>query len=199
MRRSGLSADPIMGLFSCCFGSRKTEHNDADARHARIVEIYRQAEVESQQATQTAPPAYQDIAYDTLSGTTIVIDEKWSEVVTQPQMQTQAEHTAQNTISRPASPQTSIYSVPSTRLTDITSTYTGATATVVLTHQGDSPRSSMVFDSAPPSYYDGRSIRERSRSPVRTRDEGIDSQHPVLENGWLDRLLQNAETMRDRR
>lgn len=185
-----------MGLFSCCFGSRKTEHNDADARHARIVEIYRQAEVESHQAAQAPPPAYQEVVHDILSGTTIVIDEKSSQVVAQPQPQTQAEPAVPSTISRPSSPHTSIYSVPSTRLTDITSTYTGGTATVVLTHQGDSPRSSMAFDSAPPSYYDGRSSRERSRSPVRTRDMEDEPHHPVMDNGWLDRLIQNAEAMR---
>ena len=186
-----------MGLFSCCFGSRKTEHKEADARHARIVEIYRQAEIESQQPTQTAPPAYQDVVYDTLSGTTILVDEKWTQAVAQPQAQTQTAHTAQTPITRPSSPQTSIYSVPSTRLTDITSTCTGGAATVAPTYQGDSPRSSMVFDSAPPSYYDGRSIRERSRSPVRTRDGEFDSQHHVMESGRLDRLLHNAEAMRD--
>lgn len=189
----------MMGLFSCCFGSRKTEHKDADARHARIIEIYRQAEVESQQTAQTPPPAYRDIAYDTLSGTTIVVDEKWSQVVAQPQPQTQAESTERDPISRPSSPQTSIYSVPSTRLTDITSVYTGGTATIVLTHQGDSPRSSMAFDSAPPSYYDGRSIRERSRSPVHTRNGEDGPHHPVMETGWLDRFIQNTEAMRDTR
>ena len=98
-------------------------------------------------------------------------------------------------ISRPSSPQTSIYSVPSTRLTDITSAHTGATVTAAHTYRGDSPRSSMVFDSAPPSYYDGRSIRERSRSRSRSRVPE-DNQHPVLSSDWFAGLLQNAEAMR---
>ena len=181
-----------MGLFSCCFESRKTtEKSEADTRHARIVEIYRQAEVESQQITQAPPPAYQDIVYDTFTGTTIVVNEKSSQNPAQPQ----PEPTAQNPISRPASPQTSIYSVPSTRLTDITSAYTGTTA-VALTHQGDSPRSSMVFDSAPPSYYDGRSIRERSRSPAHNRGAEAESQHPVMADEWLDRMIQDVQARR---
>ena len=191
-RRADRFCVPTMGLFSCCLGSRKTVQGDADARHARIIEIYRQAEVESHQITQAPPPAYKDIVVcDSHAGTTIVSDEKWSPVVAQPQPQAQMIALAQTPISRPSSPQTSIYSVPSTRLTDITSTYTGATATVALTHQGDSPRSSMVFDSAPPSYYDGRSIRDRSRSPVRASAVEGDM-HPVMANEWLDRLIRNA-------
>jgi len=176
-----------MELFTCCFGVRNSEKIEKEARHARLIEIYRQAGTETEEGvpTQLPPPSYSEVVYDSLSGTTIVIDEK------PPQPQSQRQQ--QDSISRPSSPQTSIYSVPSTRLTDITSAHTGHTIVACHTHQGDSPRSSLVFDSAPPSYYDGRSMRERSRSPNGQRGSE-ERTHPVMAEGWWEHLRRAAET-----
>jgi len=177
-----------MGLFSCCTGDRKREKIETEARHARIVDIYRQAETVSQKPTQSPPPSYNEVVHDSLSGTTIIIDEKPAQPQAQPLAQ-QA-HT-RTSISRPSSPRTSIYSIPSTRMTDITSAHTGSTIVPSYTHQGGSPRSSLVFDSAPPSYYDGRSIRERSTSPDSQRQS--DDRHPVMAEDWLQHLRRAAE------
>jgi len=175
-----------MELFTCCFSGRQQEKNEKEARHARLLEIYQQAgaETETGVPTQSPPPSYSEVVYDSLSGTTIVIDEKPA--------QPQAQHQPRESISRPSSPQTSIYSVPSTRITDITSAHTGNTIVACHTHQGDSPRSSLVFDSAPPSYYDGRSMRERSRSPNAQRGSE-ERTHPVMAEGWLEYLRRAAE------
>ena len=185
-----------MGLFSCCIGDRKPTKSEADAeaRHARIVEIYQQAKAETQTPVQQPPPSYNEVVYDALTGTTTVIVDEKVQPVLQQGLQSEAQDFGPRTsISRPGSPQTSVYSVPSTRLTDIASAHTGQTVRVVSTHHGDSPRSSLVFDSAPPSYYDGRSMRERSRSPNATRlsDERQrrEEQHPVMTDNWLELLL----------
>lgn len=175
-----------MGLFTCCISERKhgKEKNDAEARHARLIEIYRQAETASQHPTQPPPPSYHEVVYDSLSGSTIIVDEKSTQPHPSP------------SISRPSSPRTSIYSIPSTRLTDITSAHTGGTIVACQTNPGDSPRSSLVFDSAPPSYYDGRSMRERSRSPNSQRQPDA-QQHPVMAEDWLEYLrsvAQNGQT-----
>ena len=188
-----------MGLFSCCIGDRKPTKSEADAeaRHARIVEIYQQAKAETQTPVQLPPPSYNEVIYDAFTGTTtVIVDEKVQPALQQDPQSEDHHFRPRTAISRPGSPQTSIYSVPSTRLTDITSAHTGQTVRVVSTHQGDSPRSSLVFDSAPPSYYDGRSIRERSRSPNATRlsdeQQRRETQHPVMTDNWLELLLAGA-------
>ncbi|KAK5943515.1 hypothetical protein PMZ80_004523 [Knufia obscura] len=181
-----------MGLFTCCINDRKQGKSEAEARHARIVEIYRQAETGSALPTQSPPPSYNEVVFDSLSGTTIIADEKSSQPPSHSAVQPPY---ARPPISRPSSPRTSIYSVPSTRLTDITSAHTGGTIVACHTHQGDSPRSSLAFDSAPPSYYDGRSMRERSRSPNDQRPSD-ERQHPVMAEGWWEDLPTAAENDR---
>lgn len=182
-----------MGIFSCCISDRKSRTGEDEARHARIIEIYQQAEAEIRPTTQNPPPAYYEVVCDHLSGTTIFVEEKPEQppIVTQPPRDTQLLQ-PRDPISRPQSPRTSIYSVPSTRLTDITAANTGTTITAVPTHQGDSPRSSLVFDSPPPSYYDGRSMRERSRSPSGQRHSD-EHQHPVMGDHWLEGLILSAQ------
>lgn len=169
-----------MGLFSCCTKDTKSVALDAEARHARLVQIYQTAKAETQTSLQ-APPAYNEVVVDV---PTIRIDEKPIEPE-QPQ-------------SPASSPRTSVISVPSTRLTDITSEYTDR-ASVRLGNRGglDSQRSSLAFDSAPPSYYDGRSdasIRTRSRSPhnLRFAEENLLQQHPVMNPDWLNELTRAA-------
>lgn len=179
-----------MGIFSCCYGDRKTDQNEKDRRHARIVEIYRQAQDESspsnRSSTQAPPPAYHEVIYDSCTGTTLILDRKEA----LPTSTTDADP-----IPRPVSPQTSIYSVPSTRLTDLTSIYTGH---VNHTHRNDSPRSSLAFESAPPSYYDGRSLRARSPSldGRRSVDDHTDT-HPVMSVDWLQVLQRNVHREHD--
>ncbi|KAK5076248.1 hypothetical protein LTS08_006874 [Lithohypha guttulata] len=178
-----------MGLFSCCISDRKQTKTEAEARHARVAEIYQQAQNNTQTPTQAPPPSYNEAVCDVFLGTTTIVEEKPRQLIPEPQSQVHQENAC---TARPASPRTSIYSVPSTRLTDITSMHTGATA--VPTHRGDSPRSSLAFDSAPPSYYDDRSMRERSRSPDYERGpQGEQEPHPVMADNWLDRLLAAAE------
>ena len=65
--------------------------------------------------------------------------------------------------SPPPSPYSSVVSIPSTRVTALTSSYAG----------GTSARNSQQYESSPPSYHSGRS---RSPSPPTSRD----SQHPVM-------------------
>lgn len=176
-----------MGLFSCCTGDRKQEKNEVENRQARIVEIYRQTETVSEMPTRPPPPSYNEVVCDNLSGATMIIDEKPAQTQAQP-----LAHTYPRTsISRPSSPRTSICSIPSTRLTDLTSAHTGGTIVPSHTQQGDSARSSLVFDSAPPSYYDGRSTRERSTSSNSQRQLG--ERHPVMAEDWLEHLRRAAE------
>lgn len=190
-----------MSLFSCCVSARKQqqEKSDREARHARIIDIYTQAQRQAQTNTQTqthtqaAPPSYEEVIYDGMSGITLIVDDK------------PATDELRAPIPRPTSPQTSIYSVPSTRLTDITSAHTGGTV-VEEAERIDSPRSSLVFDSAPPSYWDGRSMRERSRSrspvPIWRAEDAEGQQdlqresHPVMAEQWFERLCSLANQAR---
>lgn len=101
--------------------------------------------------------------------------------------------------SRSSSPQTSIISVPSTRLTDLTVSYTGHThqtdttgptfpPPVLSDRDGEmSSRSSLSFESPPPSYWS-----PSSRTPDRRESAEDMRQHPVLTTGWLQRLQQQA-------
>lgn len=177
-----------MDLLSCCVGGRRRqERREQEKRHARIVAIYAQAQAQAENeeagshgtTLQAAPPAYHEVVYDVDTGATVVVDTKETQSI---------DHARSEPPSRPASPQTSIFSVPSTRLTDITSSRIEGTNTGANTYRGDSPRSSLAFDSAPPSYHDGRSLRERSPSPSPSRRETstTTSTHPVTNLGWLN-------------
>jgi hypothetical protein len=91
------------------------------------------------------------------------------------------------------SSRSSIISIPSTRLTDLTSNYTGETIPAAL--RGGLERAS-TRGSRPPSYH---SNPRRSPSPASLtgvgaageRDSGA-WEHPVLANDWLDLLRQDA-------
>ena len=181
-----------MRLLTCCIGDRRQEKIEAETRHARIVEIYRSAtNVVGETPTQSPPPSYNEVVYDSLSGTTVVLDEKTAQA--QSPLQTQAQQNHNGTaMSRPSSARTSVCSIPSTRLTDITSAHTGGTIVAYQTHLVDSPRSSLVFDSAPPSYYDGRSIRESSRNRDGQRYSDEQGRHAVMGEEWLERLRRAA-------
>lgn len=174
-----------MGFLSCCTNDKKQAHNDTEARHARIVQIYTQAADDAQHPTSTPPPSYYEIAGDCMTHGMATIIEK-------EQYPPPTELVPQERLSVP-SPRTSICSVPSTRLTDVTSAHTGATNITIARPQNDeSMRSSVVFDSAPPSYYDGRSIRERSRSPDNQRHSER-AQHPVTTEDWLEALQRTSQ------
>lgn len=174
-----------MGLFSCCTNDKKQAYHDSEARHARIVQIYTQAVYDAQTPTATPPPSYNEVAGEAMThGVPIIVEKEPHQ--TPPQVVPSPETPV-------PSPRTSICSVPSTRLTDITSAHTGATSATLVNPQNDeSMRSSLVFDSAPPSYYDGRSIRERSRSPDSQRHLGA-TQHPVTTEDWLEVLQRTAQ------
>lgn len=175
-----------MGIFSCCIGDKKQIRNESEARHARIVEIYAQATYESQESTRTPPPSYDQVVHENESPAMRTITEKEPY---QPPAQMRLQHTSPTPSRR-----TSICSVPSTRLTDITSAHTGGTSVTVGRPRNDgSMRSSLVFDSAPPSYYDDRSIRERSRSPDGQRRSEEYQQHPVTTEDWLEVLRRTAQ------
>lgn len=174
-----------MGFFSCCMSDRKQSHNESEVRRARIVEIYTQAAYDAQAPTSTPPPSYNETIRESNVHGVPTITEK------EPYQPPAGTLPPQS--SPPPSPRTSICSVPSTRLTDLTSVPTGATGVIAGNPRNDeSLRSSLVFDSAPPSYYDGRSIRERSRSPDGQR-RLEEQHHPVTTEDWLEVLQRTAQ------
>lgn len=167
-----------MGLFSCCMNDKRSARYDTETRQARIVQVYQGAadELYTSPRIQAPPPAYNEaVSRDDLSGPTIYLDEK-------------APQTIERRLPRSASssPRTSIISVPSTRLTDLTSARTGETSITLVNQQPQSQRSSLVFESAPPSYYDGRS--ERSTSPHSQIISNTTPSHPVMSEDWLETL-----------
>lgn len=180
-----------MGLFSCCLNDKQQTQHDPEARHARIVSVYAQNADDLRSSTRAPPPAYSDIIRGEELPTTVTLLEK--EPCQPPIHPIPPIPPAPQQMSPVLSPCTSIYSVPSTRLTDITSAHTGVTSVTVGYQQtGESLRSSLVFDSAPPSYYDGRSMRERSPSPHMQRQPEDQVQAFTLTDDWLEILQRTA-------
>lgn len=162
---------------------RRHAQQDAETRQARIVQIYQGAadEIYTTTPSQAPPPAYNEVVLSNVQPPPAAyIDEKPALSAERRQL-----HSAFS------SPRTSVISVPSTRLTDITSAHTGGTSITLVNRQPESQRSSLVFDSAPPSYYDGRSERSTSPHSQRVSDEVL--RHPVMSAGWLETLRRSVE------
>lgn len=177
-----------------CFSSESKQSSkeaEAQIRHARIVNLYHESDNNSQHCS---PPAYNEIS----TTPRIMISNNRSSGLGNGDEKDSSQVEPQPSERSPASsPRTSIISIPSTRLTGLTASHTGATSTTVTVVADDdlSRLSFSQFDSAPPSYYAGStyyasSQRSRSRSPDitnRTTDE-----HPVMAADWFERLQADA-------
>ncbi|EXJ79393.1 hypothetical protein A1O3_08895 [Capronia epimyces CBS 606.96] len=169
----------IKSAFSCCASQ---DGLDAEARHARIVTVTNGPyHGRLAQKYHGNPPDYRDIAQQPL----IRLDEK-----NPADFHLSIE--ASNQSSRPASPNSSLVSVPSTRVTDLTALQTGDTA---LTSARGSMERTLTYESRPPSYY---SNLRRSPSPISSAGLNSDAerdevwQHPVMRSNWLETLRQEA-------
>ncbi|EXJ96188.1 hypothetical protein A1O1_01314 [Capronia coronata CBS 617.96] len=175
----------LKGAFACCSAHDRLE---ADTRHARIVAVtndyhYNGRRAQSHHHHYDNPPAYQDITPRPL----IPIDEKDSAYLI-----TDAHESL-----RPSSPHSSVVSVPSTRVTDLTALPTGDTA-VTFTSTRGSLEGAVNRESRPPSYY---STLRRSPTPNLiasdgglAEEDGRDEvwQHPVMRSDWLGVLRRDA-------
>ncbi|KIX06681.1 uncharacterized protein Z518_04657 [Rhinocladiella mackenziei CBS 650.93] len=159
---------------------------EAETRHARLVAVshgndHYNGSLPRPQEYPDNPPEYKDIARHPL----ISIDEKCPidfELVVEDE----------DDAPLPISPNSSVVSIPSTRLTDLTSMQTGETAVTLA--RGSLDRGS-THASRPPSYH---SNPRRSPSPVsfvglnsESERDGV-WQHPVMSNNWLEVLRQDA-------
>jgi len=156
---------------------KRSARHDTETRQVRIVQVQGAADdLYTSPCIQAPPPAYVEaVARDNLSGPTIYVDEK-APLPTERRLPRSAS----------SSPRTSVISVPSTRLTELTSARTGGTSIILVNQQPESQRSSLVFESAPPSYYDDRS--ERSTSPHSHIVSNPMLSHPVMGGDWLETL-----------
>ena len=174
----------------CCSSSDRPSKLEAESRHARLVRITSDPRGVSTRHLpqrwdypyQDSPPAYNDVAQQPL----LSIDEK------QPinfQLTVETEDDAPP----PLSPRSSVISIPSTRLTDLTAAQTGET---LRTSRRESLERVSTRGSLPPYSYCSR----RSASPASTigaTSEGerdIVWTHPVMSSNWLEVLRQDTIT-----
>jgi hypothetical protein len=154
----------LRSLFVCCASQSQSEKNNADARHARIVSVVQHHESQMRARSPSlsyrdSPPSYADIAQHPL----IAIDEKNADEIER-----------DNYVAAPLSDRSSIVSIPSTRLTDLTSMNTGET-----THSGRRPPS---YHASPGTTYTPAASAGR---------DGVWG-HPVMSNDWLQILQDDA-------
>ncbi|KAI1613591.1 hypothetical protein EDD37DRAFT_613995 [Exophiala viscosa] len=171
----------MASLFACCFSQdRRTSNLDSEARRTRIIAVTAQGHSPPRpQRNDDSPPLYHDVVQETLN----TADEK-----------NRANFIAviedQDNIPRPGSPDSSVVSIPSTRVTDLTSTYTGDSACVV-TRRG--LERSSTRGSRPPSYYsNGHTARSASPASVAVSERDSIWRHPVMAHNWLEVLQQEA-------
>lgn len=169
-------------LFCCSSQDRLSSKLEAETRHARIVAVTADGSSSSPHRPQRytdGPPGYTESAQHPL----ITIDEKAP-------IDFEGLVDGEDEGLPPISPRSSVVSIPSTRLTDLTSMRTGDTM-----HTG--ARASLEWPSLggsrPPSYY----AYARSPSPaysVAGSDGERDSlwQHPVMASNWLEVLQQDT-------
>ncbi|KIV77791.1 hypothetical protein PV11_09571 [Exophiala sideris] len=155
---------------------------DSEARRARIVAVNTDGHSPPRpQRNDENPPRYNDVVQQPQN----IADEK-----------NRAEFVAvvevQDNILRAGSPDSSVISIPSTRITDLTSTYTGDSGYAVTRRALE--RSS-TRGSRPPSYY-SNAHTARSASPASVAVSERDSlwRHPVMSHNWLEVLQQEALT-----
>lgn len=187
------------------------EKLDADARHARIVNAvpaYQPPHRTRHHRPRSSihddnPPLYADISQTAL----ITTDEKCELAQGHATLQPLDDD---NTPPPPISPNSSVVSIPSTRLTDLTSMQTGETISHSVLGRGSLERWTSR-PTRPPSYVDtmprapspvASGTRHRSHSPPVI---GVQAQqdevwlHPVMHTGWLQALQREsaAEERRD--
>lgn len=184
----------LASLFSCCGSNDRSNKLEAECRHARIVAVtehhpsYRPRPRSPPQRTEyrESPPEYKDIAQHPL----ISVDEK-------DPFQFQLLVDDEDDAPPPASPRSSIVSIPSTRLTNLTAAATGETT--VSTRRTSLERMD-TRGNLPPSYYSHRSPSPASSAGFdgdRERD-GV-WQHPVMAGNWLEALQQDAAAQHSQR
>jgi hypothetical protein len=178
----------MASLFSCCTSDARSNSLEAESRHARIVaatgDYARRPRSPPQRRRQyqESPPQYKDIAQHPL----ISVDEKnplHFELIVQGEDDTPP----------PVSPRSSVVSIPSTRMTDLTAAQTGETTRATL-------RGSLEYvstrGSEPPSYYSNRSPSPASSAggPRESERSERDTvwQHPVMTSDWLEVLMEDA-------
>ncbi|KIV94720.1 hypothetical protein PV10_02458 [Exophiala mesophila] len=196
----------LSSILSCCNSvpsAAKTDA-DADARHARIanaIATYQSPHRPSYHRPRSLvhddnPPLYTDIAHTAL----LRVDEKCDVPEAHTTFRTLDDD---NTPPPPLSPRSSVVSIPSTRLTDLTAMPTGETISYSVLGRGSLERWASR-PTRPPSYVD---TMPRAPSPVAsvTRLSGHNPpligvqgeqagvwSHPVMHSGWLQELQREA-------
>ena len=178
--------------FLCCSSSdRPSQLEAADQRHARLVAATndrhntRPFPQQWGYSLEDDPPSYEDIEKQPL----LSIDEKQT-------MDFQLLIESQPEATPPPAPssRSSIVSIPSTRLTDLTAAQTGET--IRTTSQRASLERSSTRGSLPPySYYSRRSPSPASTNKTpREGERDAVWRHPVMAGNWLEVLRQDAFT-----
>lgn len=195
----------LTSLFSCCASQSVSEKAEAETRHARIVSAVHQHNVTFSRPRsrpqspryQDSPPEYGDIAHHPL----IIIDEKnaaefdvfaCGDDAAAEAEEDDDDEDESNSLPPPISPNSSVISIPSTRLTDLTSIPTGETVSALGRPSLDRYPSRST---RPPSYYNSpRRTPSPAFSVARDGDEGRDGVwlHPVMQSNWLEVLQQHA-------
>lgn len=168
-------------LSACCVSRDRDASNlDSENRRARIVAVTSDGHnPPRRQRHNDSPPRYADVVqqpFSTMDGknregfVAIVEDE--------------------DNLPPPISPNSSVVSIPSTRLTALTSTYTGETARINARQSLDQ---SSTRESRPPSYYSNtHNVRSVSPASVAISERDSIWRHPVMARNWLEVLQQEA-------
>ncbi|KIW94557.1 uncharacterized protein Z519_04533 [Cladophialophora bantiana CBS 173.52] len=181
----------LASLFTCCSSSDRPSKLDAHTRHARIIAVtngqpdrYRCPPSQPLSYPRDNPPEYKDI----IQYPPTAVDEKSLPVDFQLTVEDEEDSPP------PASPRSSVISIPSTRLTDLTTARTGET-----THQSRRESLEHVWTrTSLPAY------SERSPSPAtlpataRNDDRDAVWQHPVMASDWLEVLRQGTQAVQSR-
>jgi hypothetical protein len=174
----------------CCSSSDRPSKLEAETRHARIISVTNHTSTASTRhlpqrwdyPLEENPPAYED----TVGQSTLITDEK------QP-ISLQLTVEADNGTPPPPSARSSVISIPSTRLTNLTAAQTGET---IMTSRRESLALEMISTrgSLPPySYYTRRSPSPGSFVGVVSEAARDDVwQHPVMASNWLEVLSQDS-------
>jgi hypothetical protein len=188
-------------LLSCCASHSVSEKAEAETRHARIVSAVHQHATLTRPLSrpqspryQDNPPDYGDIAHHPL----ITIDEKNAadfDVFADGdggEEEDNDDDDESDSLPPPISPNSSVVSIPSTRLTDLTSMPTGETVSALGRPSLDRYPSRST---RPPSYYNSP---KRTPSPAfSAAGDGVEGRddvwlHPVMQSNWLEVLQQHA-------
>ncbi|KIW26490.1 uncharacterized protein PV07_09581 [Cladophialophora immunda] len=181
----------LASLFSCCASSDRPSKLAADTRHARIIAVtdgrpdrYRGPHVQPQSFHHDRPPQYSEV----VRYPPTAIDEKSIPVDFRVTVEDE-EHPPP-----PASPRSSVVSIPSTRLTDLTAARTGET-----THQSGRESLEHIWTRTTLPAYSDRSPSPASLSAaVREGDRDAVWQHPVMTSNWLEVLQQETQIVQNR-